>query len=82
MMEPSAYELEFHAYRVRVARALALLHVAELLRVARLEALTESEAKLVAAIDEITAARDAAEAAGELVIEACFHVARVKAGRP
>ena len=79
---PDTYAEELDAYRVRVAKALSLLHAAERLRVARVEALTASEGRLVAAIEEITAARDAAEAAGELVIETCRLVARVKAGLP
>lgn len=70
------------AYRTRLAKALGLLMAAERLRVLRAEAMSEAERKLGVATCEAVDAREAAEAAGETVIEAALLVARVRDGRP
>jgi pantoate kinase len=77
-----AYMAELLAHRQRLAHALGLLDAAERLRVLRVEQLAAAEARLGDAISASVDALDAAEAAGQTVIDACRLVAQIRMARP
>ncbi len=80
-LEQDAIDAEAKPYMMRLANALGLLAAAEQLRAYRVEAMRAAEAGLANATGDAIDARQAADDAAELVLEACRLVARVRAER-